>query len=348
MKTLKITTALILTAVLFFSCTQDDSSIYGDPNYGTLIIKTLGTVLESPREKPDLVFDFVCTNQKTNDQTMAGPYDVKDSNNVLFQLPPGDWDIQINVIRKDNNNEVGSSNHLVTIKAGRTAYLEGKVYTAIGGRAFALKVTDSNFINGGYKNAANPNWNKSPTLYIDNFQPLSGGQVVNTGGNRYIGPWGTAKVLWDDNHLYVLVLVKGANMTGKTGNMEHDTDSVEIFYRKSDTIYQYRIDTQEERTYSTLKYPNDHKKPNNLDVELNLFTTGFPSGVSYAVVAKIPIGGRESNDIGFDLQINGAPESGKTYRWSNAVWCKDIEVYNSVMNGNTLSKSLPDSLFLVE
>jgi GH35 family endo-1,4-beta-xylanase/peptidoglycan/xylan/chitin deacetylase (PgdA/CDA1 family) len=152
--------------------------------------------------------------------------------------------------------------------------------------------------------ALDPLWDTAPALPVD--QNLMAWQ----------GASGTAKVLWDEKNLYVLVQVQNAEINKASPNA-YEQDSVEVFldednqktafFRNDDG--QYRVNFANERT---LNPPSAGR--------------GFDSvaavqGKSYTVQMKIPfktIVPAKDTLIGFDVQINGASAQG--IRQSVAVW----------------------------
>ncbi|MDR1030614.1 MAG: endo-1,4-beta-xylanase [Treponema sp.] len=147
-------------------------------------------------------------------------------------------------------------------------------------------------------------WSQAPAIPID----------------RYLMAWqgasGTAKVLWDENSLYVLVNVNNAEMN-KANQNAHEHDSVEIFidenngktpyYEKDDA--QYRVNFDNEATFNPASAAEGFE------------SWASVSGRTYTVSLKIPfrtITAKEGDVIGFDAQINGASAQGA--RQSVAIW----------------------------
>jgi endo-1,4-beta-xylanase len=138
--------------------------------------------------------------------------------------------------------------------------------------------------------------------------------------NQFVMAWqgasGTAKVLWDDTSLYVLVHVQGAELN-KSSKNAYEQDSVEVFIDENNgkTAYfeaddgQYRVNFANEASFNP-----------------GIMADGFVSAVSvaensYTVAMKIPfktISPKNNARIGFDVQINGASAQG--IRQSIAVW----------------------------
>ena len=138
--------------------------------------------------------------------------------------------------------------------------------------------------------------------------------------NQYVMAWqgafGTARVLWDEDYLYVLIAVQNAEMN-KAHPTPHEQDSIEIFIDEGndksgvmqDDDSQYRVNFDNEQSFNPL--------PSAAGFE----SVAVASGNSYTVAAKIPfrsVKGRENMVIGFDLQVNGA--SARGMRQSIAVW----------------------------
>jgi GH35 family endo-1,4-beta-xylanase/peptidoglycan/xylan/chitin deacetylase (PgdA/CDA1 family) len=152
--------------------------------------------------------------------------------------------------------------------------------------------------------ALDPLWNTVQALPVD--QNLMAWQ----------GASGTAKVLWDEKNLYVLVQVQNAEINKASPNA-YEQDSVEIFidednqktsfFRHDDG--QYRVNFANERTV------NPPSAAQGFD------SAAAVQGKSYMVQMKIPfktIVPAPDTLIGFDVQINGASAQG--IRQSVAVW----------------------------
>ncbi|MDR0457045.1 MAG: endo-1,4-beta-xylanase [Treponema sp.] len=151
---------------------------------------------------------------------------------------------------------------------------------------------------------ADPLWQSAPPIRI----------------NQYIMAWqgaqGSARVLWDEQHLYALITVTNAELN-KANRSPHEQDSVEIFLDEGnhkssymqDDDGQYRVNFDNERSF------------NPSPIAAGFESRVFVSDKSYTVVVKIPfrtIEPKEDTLIGFDLQINGASAQG--IRQSIAVW----------------------------
>lgn len=151
--------------------------------------------------------------------------------------------------------------------------------------------------------AADAIWNDTPAVPIDQYQMA------------WQGASGTARVLWDDENLYVLIQVNDAQLD-KTNTNAWEQDSVEIF-----------LDENKART--TFYQADDGQYRINFDNEVSFnpdsLSEGFVSatkisGSSYTVEAKLPfktVSPANQMKIGFDVQINDAKDGA---RQSVAAW----------------------------
>ncbi|WP_040950848.1 endo-1,4-beta-xylanase [Gorillibacterium massiliense] len=137
--------------------------------------------------------------------------------------------------------------------------------------------------------------------------------------NRYQMAWqgasGVAKVLWDDQNLYVLVQVSDTQLD-KSNENAWEQDSVEVFVDENNgktTFYQdddgqYRVNFDNETTFSPASIADGFVSATHV------------SGTNYTVEMKIPFKKvTPSNDskLGFDVQINDAKDK---VRQSVAAW----------------------------
>ena len=124
------------------------------------------------------------------------------------------------------------------------------------------------------------------------------------------GAVGTAKALWDDKYIYLLIEVKDSLLT-KASADAHQQDSVEIFIDENNaktTSYevgdvQYRVNFDNERSINGVD-----------DVNSFITATSLIDG-GYIIEAAIPsrLGGfSEGQVIGFDLQINDDADANGT------------------------------------
>jgi len=346
MKTLKIIAIVMVAAALFFSCELVDTKDYGtiiiNPSSDSSRTVVTGKVHDVFEDiKKDITYQFECTNEETGDTKSSAAYAVDKAHDVRIQLDPGTWVVSVKVSQKvfEDDAEIGRAAYApVAVEAGQTVILKGiDVHASPYGKAIVRKVKGSDgaaFASEGYKDAKDLYWKNAATVNIDRYVAIKsdGGVEVPQSKPNYVypqgAPNGTAKILWDDEHLYVLVLVMNAANSTAKGNNDHDTDSVEIFYSEDGKIgYQYRMNYAAAATYgyyNAAKTPK-YDKPGYLDncEDLYIIKTDLPDDVSYAVIAKIAFKGdtkKTGDKIGIDLQINGAPKTAGTPRSSVTVW----------------------------
>ena len=153
-------------------------------------------------------------------------------------------------------------------------------------------------------NAADPLWQSAQEITVNQFLMA------------WQGASGSARVLWDNQYLYILFTVNNAEMN-KNHPAPYEQDSIEIFIDEGnhrEGYYQiddgqYRINFDNEPSFS----------PANIAAGFE--SSSVISGNSYAIAVKIPfrtIKPQAGAVIGFDLQVNGASSRG--YRQSVAVW----------------------------
>jgi len=154
-------------------------------------------------------------------------------------------------------------------------------------------------------NAEDPLWQTAPAIPV----------------NQYLMAWqgahGTARMLWDDQNLYVNVAVSNTEMD-KSNPIPHEQDSVEIYIDRGNHKARYM---QEDDGLFRVSFANEQSFLPSPAIADGFESAAFVSGGSYTVVAKIPfkaIRPAEGLAIGFDLQINGASAQG--IRQSIAVW----------------------------
>jgi len=146
-------------------------------------------------------------------------------------------------------------------------------------------------------------WNEAPELPINRYQ------------TAWNGANGTAKVLYDENNLYVLFNVKDTQLDKGSPN-PWEQDSVEIFIDENnaktsfyqDDDGQYRVNYENETSFN----PESIAEGFESAVEV--------SGTNYTLEVKIPfrtIKPTGNMQIGFDLQIN---DGNNGARQSIATW----------------------------
>lgn len=146
-------------------------------------------------------------------------------------------------------------------------------------------------------------WSHAPELPINRFQ------------SAWQGASGSARVLWDEDYLYVLVRVNDTQLD-KTNEQEWQQDSVEIFVDENNgktTFYQ-----QDDGQYR-VNFENERSVGGSTDPE-GFLSAVKVSGTSYTLEAKIPfktVTPAIDAKIGFDVQINDAKDGS---RQSVAAW----------------------------
>jgi len=145
-------------------------------------------------------------------------------------------------------------------------------------------------------------------------------QEINV--NNYVMAWqgatGTARVLWDENNLYILFKVSDSVLSDAAKDT-YNQDSIEVFvdennaktgsYEKGDG--QFRVNYKNELSFNPNKAPEKGECVSSAEI-----TAG-----GYTVQLAIPfqtVTPKDGMTIGFDLQINDANEAGQ--RVSIAKW----------------------------
>lgn len=160
--------------------------------------------------------------------------------------------------------------------------------------AFATPVIDG---------TVDPVWSLAPALPVDRYQLA------------WQGATGTAKALWDERNLYVLVEVSDAQLDKSSANV-WEQDSVEIFLDENNaktSFYQnddgqFRVNFDNESSFS----PESRAD--------GFVSAARVSGTNYTVEVKIPfktITPNNDKGIGLDVQINDAKDGA---RQSVATW----------------------------
>jgi endo-1,4-beta-xylanase len=160
-------------------------------------------------------------------------------------------------------------------------------------------------------------WANVPELQVNQYQ------------TAWQGASGVAKVLWDNENLYVLITVTDTQLD-KSNNNPWEQDSVEIFLdqnnRKTPSFEtddgQYRVNFDNETSFNPASIATGFESKTRID------------GTNYIVEAKIPFTAvTPSNDlkIGFDLQVNdgknGARQSTATWNDTTGTGYADTSVY---------------------
>lgn len=140
-------------------------------------------------------------------------------------------------------------------------------------------------------------WSKAPEMKLDTKQMA------------WSGATGTAKALWDDNNLYVLVQVRDDQLNKSNPNA-WEQDSVEVFVDENngktavfqDDDGQYRVNFENVASF------NPEKIAAGFESKVSV------SGTNYSVEMKIPFKKvKPANNaiIGFDAQINDAKDGSR-------------------------------------
>ncbi len=197
-----------------------------------------------------------------------------------------------------------------------------------------------------------------PDTFIENYDPIE--QEVNQGEasygtpvidgdidevwseaaelpvNRYQTAWsgstGTAKALWDEENLYVLVEVNDSSFD-KSNENPWEQDSIEVFVDENngktpsyeDDDGQYRVNFDNETSF------------NPEAIAEGFESSTHQSGSSYTVELKIPfktVTPEKDHTIGFDVQINdavdGARQSAATWNDTSGVGYQDTTVFGEL------------------
>nr|WP_154892997.1 endo-1,4-beta-xylanase [Paenibacillus xylanexedens] len=149
-------------------------------------------------------------------------------------------------------------------------------------------------------------WSKAPELKLDTKQMA------------WSGATGTARVLWDDDNLYVLAQVRDDQLD-KTNPNVWEQDSVEVFVDENngktssfqDDDGQYRVNFENLATF------------NPAEIAAGFESKVSVSGTNYTVEMKIPfkkVKPANNAKIGFDAQINDAKEGNRisVNAWNDA------------------------------
>ncbi|WP_438348135.1 endo-1,4-beta-xylanase [Paenibacillus sp. FA6] len=140
-------------------------------------------------------------------------------------------------------------------------------------------------------------WSGAAEIPINHFQ------------TAWQGAHGTAKALWDNENLYVLIQVLDTQLD-KTSTAAHEQDSVEIFLDQNNeksSFYQaddgqYRINFDNETSFNPTSIADGFE------------SRTIVSGTNYTVEVKIPlhhITPEKDMKLGFDVQINDAKDGAR-------------------------------------
>lgn len=164
---------------------------------------------------------------------------------------------------------------------------------------------------------------------------------VNTYQMAWQGATATAKALWDDKNLYVLVQVSDSELDKKSANT-YEQDSVEVFVDENNakTSYyenddgQYRVNFDNEASF------------NPAAISAGFVSATKVAGKNYTVEMKIPLKSvTPSNNmkIGFDVQINDAKDGSRksVASWNDTTGTgyQDTSVYGVLTLSNSESSN---------
>ncbi|MBB3113203.1 GH35 family endo-1,4-beta-xylanase/peptidoglycan/xylan/chitin deacetylase (PgdA/CDA1 family) [Paenibacillus phyllosphaerae] len=166
---------------------------------------------------------------------------------------------------------------------------------------------------------ANQSTAKFGTPVVDGTIDAAWSSAPEIAVNRYQLAWqgatGTARTLWDNDNLYVLIQVSDAQLDKSNANA-WEQDSVEIFVDQNnaktsfyqDDDGQYRVNFDNETSFNPARIAEGFASATKV------------SGTNYTVEAAIPLSAlTPANDakLGFDVQINDAKDGA---RQSVAAW----------------------------
>lgn len=145
---------------------------------------------------------------------------------------------------------------------------------------------------------------------VDNiWSQVTDEMPVNQNLAAWQGATGTAKALWDDKNLYVLVQVNDSELDKQSVNA-WEQDSAEVFVDENngktsfyqDDDGQYRVNFDNESSFSPAK------------IAEGFISASKVSGTNYTIEMKIPfksVTPVNSQKIGFDVQINDAKDGAR-------------------------------------
>ncbi len=181
----------------------------------------------------------------------------------------------------------------------------------------AAKLSTANYASPVIDGTEDAAWKNAPELQVNRYQLA------------WQGASGTAKVLWDNKYLYVLIRVSDSQLDKKSANA-WEQDSVEVFLDENNgktSSYQgddgqYRVNFENVASF------------NPAGIEKGFKSATKVSGTNYTVEIKIPfktITPKNNTKIGFDVQINdgkdGARQSVATWNDTTGNGYQDTSIY---------------------
>ncbi len=146
-------------------------------------------------------------------------------------------------------------------------------------------------------------WSNTPALAINEYQMA------------WQGATGTARTLWDDDNLYLLIQVSDEQLDKSSANA-YEQDSVEVFVDENNGKTSFY---QEDDGQYRVNYDNETSF-NPAGISEGFVSAAKVSGTNYTVEMKIPfktVTPENNTKIGFDAQVNDAQNSA---RQSVAAW----------------------------
>ena len=184
----------------------------------------------------------------------------------------------------------------------------------------------ANAIKGTPADVNDPLWNDAPEIVVDNrlYSPAHPGPQIGSTETS-----GLARVMWDENNLYVRVEVVDENIDFTSAN-DWEKDSVEVFFSElnfrgaysATQGNQYRLTVPtagsgagsqgrvSAKTANTLLGVNWPTTAANAELD-NDYAYSELTNTGYVVYMRIPFRGgfvgAEGDEVGFDIQINDPP-----------------------------------------
>ncbi len=172
-------------------------------------------------------------------------------------------------------------------------------------------------------------WSKAQAIPVNQYQMA------------WQGATGTAKALWDDKNLYVLVQISDSELDKKSANA-YEQDSVEVFVDENNgktSFYenddgQYRVNFDNETSFNPAEISKGFKSATKV------------AGTNYTVEIMIPLKSVTPSNkmkIGFDVQVNdgkdGSRKSVAAWNDTTGTGYQDTSVYGTLTLSNSDSSN---------
>ncbi len=147
---------------------------------------------------------------------------------------------------------------------------------------------------------------------IDDIWRLSGELTLDVLSSAAVIARGTAKVLWDDNHLYTLMVVTDPILVKSSANA-YEHDSVEVFLDElCDKAESYGADDVHYRVNFDNEQSHDNGETDRFTTAVKKFNDENGKLAGYIVEMAVAFGETPQNDVvmGYELQINDAGMQG--------------------------------------